>query len=292
MKKSKKLTFGVLNIKIHPHTPNMYVELMNEVFEHKQEVQIRGSDWGIPSSIEMMDDQDALEGLYGKFYRFLQIDENQPWLDLIKGATIKDDDGNPIPQVDSHKKPNTKDVWFAFFPKKHRLIFDAKMISPNMAKAFFDQQFRQDYITNKYGSVDVIIESSFEAIDKILAIPMITNLQIIISKPNPDDFDGHESRFKARLDTIGASKVTEEYKARKGETLRPDDEIRTHMNIARSNGSVRAEGYDLADQKIVESTDPHPLIVVDTYDPNNMTFIGGFIEGAKRVLMQIQNTLP
>lgn len=291
MGKEKKLTFGVLNIKIHPHAPQMYSDMMNEVFKSKHEVQIHGPHWGIPSILSDIEDKKSLDGMYGKFYRFLQIDENQPWLDLIKGTHIEDEEGNPIPQVAAHKKPNTKDVWFVFFPKNHRLIFDAKLITPRMAKTFFDQQFRQEYISNKYGSVDVLVESSTEAIDKIIAMPTITNLYISISKPNPDDFHGAESRFKARLDKIGASKLTEEYKSEKGHSLRPDDELKTLMNIARANGMVRAEGLDMANKKIVESTDPHPLIIDDSYDPNKTTFLNAFIDASRRALIQIKNLM-
>lgn len=290
MLQEKQLKLGVLNIKIHPHTPLMYIDLLNDIFINKHEVQLRGTEWGIPSNFTEFKEFDKLDGMFGNFYRFLQIDDNQPWIDLIKGMPIQDEKGNPIPQVDSFKKPNTKDVWFIFFPKKHRIIFDMKNISHRMIQAFFKQQFAQERIVNKYGPVDVIIEASDEAIEKILSIPIMTSLNISISKPNPDDLDGYESRLKDKLDRIHAAKFTEEYKARKGETLLPDKDLQMLMRVARGNGSVYAEGYDYNNKKIVESTQPHPLVIVDSYDQKNTTFLHGLFQAAIRALNQVKIT--
>jgi len=128
MAKHKKMEIGILNIKMHPHKPEMYSKMMVSLFEYGRLVQIRGDDWGAPFFYKHIDADNPEQGLYGTFVRFLQIDPRKAWIDIRKRKPILDSEGNPVPQVSSDLKPNMREIEFAFYPDGHLLFFNSAMI--------------------------------------------------------------------------------------------------------------------------------------------------------------------
>jgi len=81
MPRMRKFVAGALNIKIHPHSPDKYANLFRAVFDSVYSVKIRGTDWGTPGWMDELISGRPIEGLYGEFYRFLNIDPLDPWFD-------------------------------------------------------------------------------------------------------------------------------------------------------------------------------------------------------------------
>ncbi len=272
----KTLVMGALNIKIHPHSPELYVSLMNDVFEMGEPVKIRGSDWGVLNYIREITADDPLEGMFGEFYRFLQINPDDPWLDIKKRIPLKDEKGEPIPQVEESKKPNMKEVEFVFYPRYHRLFYDAKSFSPNMAKIFWAELFHNEKIRKKYGTVDVEVESSEEVIERILKIPSLTKLDISITRPNGDVLSDQEEEILKRMEKQKIRRLHETMTSPKEDGIEPDDKTIALMKVATSNGRVDAVGY-AGEERVEESTRPHPYIERDKYDPEKTTLLRAMI---------------
>ena len=270
MARLKTLQVGVLNIKIHPHSTEKYIQLMKDVFKLAAATSIRGSSWGMPRELYPVDVEDNLQGMYGSFYKFLQINKNDPWLDIKSRELVITEEGQPIPQVAENLKPNTKEILFFFNPKPHRFFFDRSLISPNGAKKMLDGCMNQPEINNKYGQIFIEIESSEEVLERILRIPLLTKLEINFTRPNFDDMSEYEADVMSRMEKQNIVHYNETMKAPRNESLNPDDKTKALMNVAKSNGHVDAEGFD-GDEKVVESTVPHPLIKREKYDPDKQS---------------------
>jgi len=155
MKTMKALEFGILNVKMHPHNPEKYYRMMEMLFGLRCLAKIRGDDWGAPFFIEKISSNAPLDGLYGTFVRFLQIDPQKAWIDIKKLKPILDKDGRPIPQVDNDLKPNMREIEFVFYPKAHMLFFNSAMISPSMAQKLLTRLCASRVIEKEYGVIDI-----------------------------------------------------------------------------------------------------------------------------------------
>lgn len=283
MPRKRKLLVGVLNIKIHPHSPERYVELFRDIFEAANSVQIRGNDWGTPGWISENITNQPLEGLNGQFYKFLNIDPRDPWFDQSRREVIEIEGEDAEPPVPSHLKPNLHKIRFAFFPKKHRFFYDTDRFTPLVARKFLRGLFDSPDIVSKYGYVDVEIVSSKEVIERLLAIPSKTKLEIRVSLPNPDDTSEEEQRVLDRLRNQNAKRVDEIYTGTKEDGLIPDADTIMLMRVATSNGYVKATGYEQG-KKIDFSTLQHPLLEPEYYNPDTTSRRDALLSKSERLL--------
>jgi len=269
MARRRIMRIGALNIKTHPHSDDLYKDLLNDVFSSGRGMKILGSTWGMIGSLQEDKDNDKTI-LFGTIYKFLNIDPNEPWLNLETREVVKDENGKFVQPISENLKPNLKEIYYVFYPNKHRMFFESDILSPGMAIKLMDSLFSQEKIRKKYGIVDVEIETSTEAIVKILSIHNLSKLEIKISKPNPGDVldEDDEAKVFKRFEKIKARKLNEQWTGEKDKGLDPDDEMKMLMRVASSNGSVTAEGYGIDDQKVTESTKSHPRIIKDDYDPD------------------------
>jgi hypothetical protein len=282
----RKLVVSALNIKIHPHTPELYIDLFNSLFTSVKSVKIRGADYGTPGWISEVVPGRPLDGLQGEFYKFLSIDPRDPWFDERSREVIEiDDDEDELP-VPEHLKPNLHKVRFVFYPKKHRLFFDSQKFSPNNARKLLVALCSFTEITDKYGHVDVEVESSREAIERILEIPAKTKLEIRISLPNPDDTSDDEQRVLDRLLSQNARTIEESYTGVKEEGLIPNEDTKTLMRVAQSNGYVKATGYD-GDKRIERSTLDHPLVEPEFYNPETTSRMQTLITFSQQLMANV-----
>lgn len=283
MGRLKTMSLGILNIKTHPNSPENYLNLMKDLFYIKPSAKIRGSDFGTPKALYSIELDKPLNGLSGIFFKYLEIDQDKPWLDLKKGETIVDSNGQPIPQVDESKRPNAKEIEFVFYPNGHRLFINIDKISAKSAQNFLAGLFLNSDLQSKYGVVDVEVETSAEAIEKILKIPSLSKLEIIFSRPNDDDLNETEERVMERIKGQNIRRLKHEIATDADDGIVPDEETIALMNIAVSNGKVKAEGY-AGEEKVTESTETHPYIERRKFDPSVQTFLSAMADISSSVL--------
>ena len=284
MPRPRTMKIGVVNIKTQPHSPKRYKQLLKFVLNKNMVGRIRGDNWGLFGSCRSKRDEDFDVVVFGTIYKYLNIEAKGNWLDIIKRDPIDADDGE-APDIPEHLKPNRRDIEYAFFPKKHRLFFDTQFISPGSMQKLLISIFSDPEIEKKFGHVDVVVETTKEAIKKILKIPVISNLKIDFTIPNDDDLDELEDEVVERIKKQKIRRYQELMTSTDDDGLDPDDTTVAKMNIARSNGKVVAEGY-AGDQKIVRSTIEHPLKVSYTYNPELESRMEALIYKSAATLMK------
>jgi len=286
----RKIEAAALNIKIHPHTTSKYVELFDKADQLSHHVKIWDKYYGTIGWLRPIDESDPEAGIEGEIYKYLNIDPTKQWFDKKKNQSVKVDNKDNPPPIPDSLKPHLQEIYFVFFPKKHRLFFEANNISPKSALKLFDGLFHHPDITKEFGIPDIHVESSRETIEKILQIKKLAILEIQIALPNPDD-NGRSDEEKVLERMLGerARTVFERKTAFKGESLKPDDNTKIMMKVATSNGKVYAEGYSESDVRVVESTENHPLRDKDYYNPDEITVYEAFKLLAKKMIRKIGN---
>ena len=267
MARLKTLSLGALNIKIHPSSPNRYFALIKAMYAMHERAQIHGSNWGLIGTLSDFNE----DLLVGSFYRFLNIDPKEPWIDLIKRRPIATEQGEAIPVVPDHLKPNLKESFFLFYPHRHRLIFDLANISHTGVVRIIKALGSQHIIRQEFGEVEVIVESSEVGIEKILRIPTITRLEILLTRPNPDDIDGEAEEMQRRILEMRLNRYEQVLISNRNVGIKPDNQVKGAMRLALSNGRIDAVGYE-GERRVSESTAKHPDIASATYDPGKETY--------------------
>ncbi len=277
-----------LNIVLKKHSDDNYIGLLEQAFEHKFPVQVFGQYYAIPANLEVNKEEGYI---FGKFYRFTNINENQAWLDTKKVSEIRDEEGKPIPQVGKALKPNSKEIYFVFIIKNHRLVFDSKYIAPSSMKNFFINLFKDATLKNiSKSEINITIEQAEESLEEILKIKYISEIELEINRPNPDDISSLEGEVKARLTNMNADKLSQQINSAE-KNLKPDETFQQMMKVAISNGLVKAKGLNEAGKKVVESTLSHPLKVLKTYNTEQTTYVNALITYAFDIVSNIMSRM-
>lgn len=283
----RKLVVGAVNIKIHPHNPDKYAEMIGMAYKREGIYKLRGLDYGMIGLMAPFNENNLTSGFWGTIYRFINLNPDEAWLDLKRRKPLVQNEGSP-PIVPDHLKPHLRQASFVFLPTGHRLFFDAGKISPGLVQALFLEMFSESDIVKKYGPVDVHMEKDSEAIESILSVPRKTELRIFITRPNPDDLSAQKQRVLDRLIGQGVRSQEEVLKGSRDPGIEPDADTLLLMEVANSNGKVEAVGYD-GKRKIEQSTETHPLRKTDYYDPKDMTLVQKLQEMAQFLMNKLKH---
>ena len=266
MARKRTLETGVVNIKTHPHSKKKYANLFEKTHKLSQPGKIRGSDWGMFGTMHDLQTDEDEHVKIGRFYKFLNIDPRGDWLDIRHRKPLNADEDEAVPIVPEYLKPNLKECPYVFYPKEHRLFFDAKILKPNSMRTLLNTLFSAEKIFNEFGKVDIEVESTSEIINRILAIPRITRLSIDFSFPNADDLEGTAKKVVKRFKKRNIRRHKQVSTTTHPDGIEADIEMKAMMNVAKSNGRVTAVGYEKS-KRIVRSTVNHPMIEPSQYDP-------------------------
>ncbi|NJB68770.1 hypothetical protein GGQ74_002443 [Desulfobaculum xiamenense] len=284
MSRLNKLEIAVLNITTHPHSPERYLELFKDAFNLKLPIKYRGPEYLLLGRHWDIENEQPLTGIHGVLFKYIDLDLAGAWLDLTLIEPIKSEDGSPIIPIPEDLKPNCQATPFVFLPDGHRLFFftfhEQKRFSPALIAKSLSALFNNKSLVEKYGEVSVTAESSDETITQILNIPNLTKLSISVTLPNSDDLSKKKEAALARIKRQNAKRAIQEYSGNKHDGLRPDDETRALMELAKSNGYIKAEGYR-EQIKVTESTSKHPVLILDRYDPTQNAPLTRLISIAK-----------
>lgn len=269
----KKMDIAVINIVTHPHSPQGYVDLLNDAFELKFPTDYRGGEKFILNKPIAINKERPMEGLSGFFHKFTEINLHAPWMNLHKLEAVESEDGEPVVNIPEEMKPNCRTAPFVFFPRGHRFFFPTNHMEQGtritfspafIAKALMNL-FAHENIREKYGEVTVTVESSEESIEEILQIPSLTKLILNVTLPNPDDLSGEEAEALKRMQDQHARKVRSEWTGSKKQGIKPDADTKGFMQLSLSNGYVKAEGYNVDEQKVEKKTSEHPVQLKGVY---------------------------
>jgi hypothetical protein len=281
------MNLAVLNVKTQPHSKDGYVDLFKSAHRMATPAKIRGADWGMFGTLYSESHETEGQIIYGDVYKFLNIDPRGEWLDLQSLRPIEAIDENAVPPVPDHLKPNLKKIPYVLFPRKHRFFFSIKHMAPASMRSLLNNLFLQDDITERFGQIDISVQSTQEALQSILAIPRLTKLNISFTIPNDDEIGSDiEEKVLRRIHSQNIRSLDQQLTSTEEKGIEADEETKALMNIACSNGTVTGTGYE-EETRIVKSTEDHPLTTKRHYNPDSESQLHAMLQASLSLLAKI-----
>lgn len=292
MGRKRQLQFGAINITMPaPHRPERYIELFRQAGELDKVVKLKG-DWVGKLGI-MRDDKDT-DGsaiVRGEFYKYIELDSTRDWFNVLKGKPADERELDQI-SIPEHLKPHFQYVPFVFFSKGHRLVLITRdkedVISAAQVVTILRGIFASSELVGIFGKIDLIVEPSRDTLDKILGMPRLRTLEIVVTPPNPDDFEEFERDLFEDMASQRASSYQLTLQEEEGEGLAPSNKVRKLAQVAQSNGKVSGVGGPRGKTLRLSTTD-HPLVDKAQYDPEVEIRANVLLIKAREILQQIRN---
>ncbi|MCB4809701.1 DUF4747 family protein [Methylovorus menthalis] len=279
------LSISGINIVTHPHSPERYVDLFKSLYSLKLSRSIRTTQRIMLGELSRIDDSDLTEGIFGRIYKFDQIDPNMPWFNVETNEVATDEELAAI-SIPESLKPNFTTFDFVFYPKTHKFFFTSshkgKHLSAGVVKRLFEYLIEHPAIRENFGKVEITIIPDQTQLENIFNIYNLRKLEIDVVLPNPDDNEEDEREIFSRLERQNARRIKQVIVAEPRESIEPDEETKKLARVAASNGKVIGTGYTQTGEKIEESTTKTPWSNQITYDPDTEI----------PALVLIQNTRP
>ena len=289
MARNKSIVLSVLNITLHEHDTDKYIKLLQFIRRNQIKVRYHGDRHAMIGHLGRP--KEDKEYLTGQILTFVELDPADQWLNTQTNKPAEDEDLESI-QIPEHLKPGMRMYNFAFFPKKHRLVFESRSaegfsLGPESARRIFEFFQKSQRVMSTFGPGEVTIEPSREALSKVLGIAQLKSLSIFITRPNPDDNQTTEEIVKERLERQNLKSLEENLKAESGKSIEPDEETVSLAQVAESNGYVNGSGKDDQGAPINESTKDHPMKERTKYDPQTQTGFDAFLNKAVQIVLSI-----
>lgn len=266
--KVRKLSISAINIVMpKPHSPERYINLLQEAKDMKKPINLRGDFQGMLGSVRPKDDEGYVSG---EIYKYFNLRIDTQWFNMQEQKPAEEADLFAI-RVPEHLKPHFKYFHYVFSSKHHRLFLitqDLKdSMAPSQAQKLFKGLFSSEEIVQKYGEIEVHIEPQHETLDRILSIPCLKKLYVEITPPNTDDFHAIEEAIFGDMDRQNAKRLSKTLIARDRNGLSPSNETKILAKVAQSNGHVEGSGLDADGSSVKVSTLDHPYVEQVTYNP-------------------------
>lgn len=275
-----KLPISGVNIVTHPHSPQGYIDLMYAIFRSKRHVPVYGSLHLMMGELKPIDETNGMSGLFGRLYRFVNIDKDAPWFNVAKHDEATAEELAQI-NLPDELRPNTEMFDFVFYPVGHTFYFNMRSgnkiggkkgnLGTGQVVKFLKTLTSLQPVQERFGPVDVTALPDQEQLEKILAIHSLQKLVIEVSKPNPDELGEAQAKVFGRLDKMKTRKIRQEIFAERHESIELDEETVTLARVAATNGKVVGSGYTAAHRKVLESTVSKPWVDAVDYDSNVQT---------------------
>lgn len=286
MSRERTIQISALNIAMHtPHSPQRYIDFIHDAFWIKDRVKLSNVHFAMIGSIYRDDPDDDRSAITGEIFRFVKIDQNEPWFNDLTKEPATDMEKNEV-TIPEYLLPNLQRIPFVFLPTKHCLYVVTKdrkdAMSASTVKKILEHVFERVIIEKGYPEVTITVIPTEESVEKVLSIASLERLSIELVRPNADDDNELEEQFMRRLENQNASKFTQEMTSSRNDTLAPDDDTKRLARLASRNGRVIGYGYDVNGVKVKESTDQIPKIKHVTVNTN--------LETTRDVLKRVANS--
>lgn len=275
-----KLPVSGINIVTHPHSPQGYIDLLYMLFRSRRHVQVYSSLHLMLGELKPIDATNGMTGLFGRLYRFVDIDKDATWFNVDKHDEATEEELAQI-NLPDELRPNTEMFDFVFYPIGHTFYFNMRSgnkirgkqgnLGPGQVVKLFKILTSLQPVQEKFGQVDITVLPDTAQLEKILAIHSLQKLVIEVSKPNPDELGEAEAKVFSRLEKMKSRKLRQEIFAEKHESIELDEDTKSLARVAATNGKVVGSGYTAAHRKVQKSTVSKPWVDRVDYDPDIQT---------------------
>lgn len=271
MARKVKMSAGILNIRLHPHSRDRYLSFVKALFGRRRAAQVHGDRYGMISTLDTRREGTGI--LDGIFTTFLKFDLDGNW---FNSAELKEADDELIAEINIPEGvyPSAISYYFEWDANSHKLYFQqytkGKTLTPNSAKKFAEHLVADLAITTQFGLAKVSIVQKANSLDRLFALKRINEIHITLLRPNPDVFsDDFEQRIEEHLEQTHSRKMVVSYDAEPGQSVVPTAGIRAVSEAALDNGKVDVVGRD--DSGAVRlSTEDFPVVLHSQFDPDEM----------------------
>lgn len=276
MAREKKLVAGIINVTMHPHSPEDYLKLFRDVFRSRKKVHISGDQYAMLTQLHKLDrNQDEPGPITGDIFKFTSIDTSANWFNTETNDFASEDDVKSL-SIPDNLKPNSARFSYIFYPKQHLFVYegyyDGKSFGPRNAVKFINHLLNDDQLNQKYGKVDVTHAPEKNSLDAALKMPFKRQIHMLITTPNPDTFESTERKFKERMRDRNIATVEQSYTAVSGSSIEVDEEIREIAKIAANNGTVAVKGRNEHNKPASYKTSDYPYTEKHYYEPTQSSF--------------------
>ncbi|WP_137153486.1 DUF4747 family protein [Rhizobium sp. FKL33] len=269
MARKIKVSAASLNIRLHPHSPEIYMDWMVDIYRKKLIGPVHGDRHAMISTLDASKANDGI--IRGVITTFIKFDSDGDWFNSEKLEEATKDDVSEI-KIPDNLHYNPAQFYFTFYARYHRLYFQTysnkKVLTPPSAHNFFSHLSRDLDVMEKFGEAQISIVQDRATLDKMFKIERIKEISVTILKPNTDVFDDDfEKNIEAHLANTKSREFTVKYKADARGSIEPDDDIKRISKIALDNGSVKVIGRD--DKGAVNlNSEKYPEEFHDKFDPD------------------------
>lgn len=233
--------YTAINIRVHPHPKTqIYLDLFQTAFKERRSIPLGNSTSATISRLWPLNADKPLDGLIGEIVKYNDIDSNS-WVNVETGKSADLDEVSEI-YIPKNLRPNGKYFYFIFFPKDHVLVSEIRdkdgSFSPKMQEKFFNYLFSSNDIIEKFKAIDVTIFPDTSLVKNILASKSLKKLDLIIHRPNPNDFSSLEQDILNEMEEQHAKTFEKKLVAQNKQYLEPNEKTKNQIRVAAQNGEV------------------------------------------------------
>lgn len=249
-KKTKEFKYNILNVKItsrKPVTDKSYRDLFEKSFLGKKTVHLYGEVYGI---IRQLFGRKKTEPMYGLFCRYIKAGDLAMNIDNLEIV------GFEIPK---NLFLNPREADFIFYPDLHRIAIPHRSkVSINTIKILIEGILKQ--VIDKSEAVEVLVEQSSDAFEKIISAKEIKKVHIEISPSNADTNKDATDFIDKELKKMGAGKLVSDIHPNATGRLNTEESkiLRGFFGMAASNGYAIATIVNDDNKKEIINTEKHP----------------------------------
>lgn len=264
---AKTKHFCVLNITAHPHPVGAYRDLFKSV--QRKPAKFFGDLYAAISPLSR-----SRNGVFhGRLAVWTQVDESSDVIDTESFEEIAFRASDVV--IPGNRGLNSKVFDFSFNEETHFAYVElgndqGKTMSPGRIRLAFSSIF--DRHQKEFEEVYVTLIPERETLEAALSMAQLRYVEMLINRPNPDEFDSETAEVLAELEAQGASSQRLEF-------TKSSNSIRLNLNprnillarVASIAGFFKAIGKDLDGKRQEYLTKNHPKIVKKVVDNNSNT---------------------
>ena len=276
MGRKLSVDYSAFNIRVHPHPDKtVYVDLFETLFNQNKKISIGNNSSAKINSLWAIQEGKPLEGLIGEIIKYNDIAEDG-WVNIETGKYAEQDELDAI-KIPDDLKPNGKNFYFVFFPKTHILVTEIRdkdgNFSPKMQEKFFKLLFTSTSLLEKFNAIDITVFPDTSAVKHILESKTLKKLELIILRPNPNDFEIFEEDILEEMENQNAKVFEKKLIAQDKQYLKPNEITKKQIQVAADNGKIIYTDVDQETGLLNKdrSTSETPFIERDKYDPAKTT---------------------
>lgn len=261
MARNFKVEVAAINIRIPEDKERDYETLIEIIARTRRGIPVYGDSHIVVSSFNKRENT-------GVISKYTEIDLSGDWFNQNSFDAATPEQLSEI-NIPTHLKPNHASFYFSLDPKEHVLAFTsyagAKGLSPRAVEKFFKTAVTWKEVKDKFGRVEVDLIKDYGAVQDILNLPHLKELEFIIRPPNNDDIGSTlAAAIEETLREQNADEYEEKLKAKGKKNIKPNKRTRALGSVAAENGEFRAKNLEKG-MKVSYNTADKPLREMETH---------------------------